>query len=172
MSLWRPGGHLTLAVVNDQHITAIATIAQDVLLLLSAGLIAWYLIETRKMRKAAEAQVEAAFRPAIIISQKGSLDASPTLENIGNGPALEVRLTMTDSSYSESVAFLRLNDPRELKMPGMKPVYEAGSRSETSGRPAVTRIICRYRSLSGKSYSSTSVFTPDSPEFVTSFGAD
>jgi hypothetical protein len=43
--------------VNDQHITAIATIVQDVLLFLSAILIAWYLLETRKMRKAAEDQV-------------------------------------------------------------------------------------------------------------------
>jgi hypothetical protein len=43
--------------VNDQHITAIATIVQDVLLFLSAFLIAWYLLETRKMRKAAEDQV-------------------------------------------------------------------------------------------------------------------
>jgi hypothetical protein len=43
--------------VNDQHITAIATIVQDVLLFLSAGLIGWYLYETKKMRKAAENQV-------------------------------------------------------------------------------------------------------------------
>jgi len=44
--------------VNDQHVTAIATIVQDALLLLSAVLIFWYLRETRKMRKAAQDQVE------------------------------------------------------------------------------------------------------------------
>lgn len=43
--------------MNDQHITAIATIVQDVLLSLSAVLIGWYLWETRKMRQAAEEQV-------------------------------------------------------------------------------------------------------------------
>jgi hypothetical protein len=43
--------------VNDQHVSAIATIIQDVLLFLNAALIAWYLWETRKMRKAAEGQV-------------------------------------------------------------------------------------------------------------------
>src|SRR6266581_3669062 len=45
---------LHLRTVSDQHITAVATIVQDVLLLLSAGLIGWYLWETRKMRIAAE----------------------------------------------------------------------------------------------------------------------
>ncbi len=63
--------------MNDQHITALATIVQDFLLLSSAILIAWYLCETRKMRKAAEAQVEAAFRPALIVWHGGSLEESP-----------------------------------------------------------------------------------------------
>jgi hypothetical protein len=159
-------------VVNDQHITAIATIVQDFCLLLSTGLVAWYLYETRTMRKAAEAQVEAAFRPAVIVRHEGSLETAPTLENIGNGPALEVSWTMSDSDYSERVAFLQQNHRKELGMPGMKPVYEAGARAESGGRPAVVRIKCSYRSLSGKRYSSTSVFTLTSPEFVTTFGDD
>ena len=43
--------------MNDQHVTAIAIIVQDMLLFLSAILIGWYLWETRKMRQAAEKQV-------------------------------------------------------------------------------------------------------------------
>jgi len=44
--------------VNDQHVTPVATLVQDALLLLSAVLIFWYLWETRKMRKAAQQQVD------------------------------------------------------------------------------------------------------------------
>lgn len=44
--------------MNDQHVSAIAMIVQDGLLLVSTGFIFWYLWETRKMRKAAEKQVE------------------------------------------------------------------------------------------------------------------
>jgi hypothetical protein len=156
--------------VNDQHIVAIATIVQDVLLLASAGLIAWYLHETRKMRKAAEAQVEAAFRPAVIVWHGGSLESSPTLENIGNGPAMEVNWALSDSDLSGNLAFLPKDQRRQMGMPGIKPVYEAGSRAESSGRSSVVCIKCSYRSLSGKQYFSTSTFSLDSAQFVTTFG--
>jgi hypothetical protein len=159
-------------LVNDQHIIAIATIVQNFLLLASAVLIAWYLHETRKMRKAAEAQVEAAFRPAVIVWHEGSLEESPTLENIGNGPAMEVSWTMSDSNFFGNFAFLPQDQRRQLGMPGMKPVYEAGSRAESSGRSNVVYIKCSYRSLSGKHYFSTSTFSSDSPRFVTTFGND
>jgi hypothetical protein len=155
--------------VNDQHIVAIATIVQDVLLLASAGLIAWYLHETRKMRKAAEAQVEAAFRPAVIVWHEGSLESSPTLENIGNGPAMEVSWALSDSNFSGNLAFLPKDQRRQLGMPGMKPVYEAGSRAESSGRSSAACIKCSYRSLSGKQYFSTSTFALDSAQFITTF---
>jgi hypothetical protein len=158
--------------VNDQHITAIATIVQDFLLLASAVLIAWYLYETRKMRKAAEAQVESSFRPAVIVWHVGSLEESPTLENIGNGPAMEVSWTMSDSDLSGNIEFLQPDHREHLGMPGMKPVYEAGSKAESSGRSSVVCIKCSYRSLSGKHYFSTSTFSLDSSRFVTTFGND
>jgi hypothetical protein len=93
--------------VSDQHITAIATIVQDFLLLASAGLIAWYLWETRKMRKAAEnqvarsqelvaaaqrqvdaslEQVEAGSRPAVVAKAGPGSLARPFLVNIGKWP--------------------------------------------------------------------------------------
>jgi hypothetical protein len=43
--------------MSDQHVIACAMIFQDVLLLINAGLIAWYLWETHKLRLAAEDQV-------------------------------------------------------------------------------------------------------------------
>ena len=63
--------------MNDQHIIVIATIAQDCLLLASAILIAWYLFETKKMRKAAEAQVETAFRAGGHCLARGLAGESP-----------------------------------------------------------------------------------------------
>lgn len=48
---------LNLRTVNYQYITAIATVLQDFLLLVSGVLIGWYLYETRKMRQAAEKQI-------------------------------------------------------------------------------------------------------------------
>jgi hypothetical protein len=59
--------------VNDQHITAVATIVQDLLLLASAFLIAWYLYETRKMRKAAQEQVKES--QALVVAAQKQLDA-------------------------------------------------------------------------------------------------
>jgi hypothetical protein len=158
--------------VNDQHITAIATVVQDFLLLASAVLIACYLYETRRMRKAAEAQVEAAFRPAVIVLHVGSLESSPTLENIGNGPAMEISWALSDSDFSGNVAFLQPDHREYLGIPGMKPLYEAGSRAESSGRSSLACIKCSYRSLSGKRYFSISTFSLDSPQFVTTFEND
>jgi hypothetical protein len=158
--------------VNDQHITVIATIVQDFLLLASAILIAWYLFETQKMRKAAEAQVETAFRPAVIVRHVGSLESPPTLENIGNGPAIEVSWALSDSDLSGKIQLLQLDHQEQMGMPGMKPVYEAGSRAQSSGRSDLVCIKCSYRSLSGKRYFSTSTFSPDSPQFVTTFEND
>jgi hypothetical protein len=154
--------------VNDQHITAVATIVQDFLLLGSAGLVGWYLCETRKMRKAAEAQVEAAFRPAVIVWHRGSLEKSPTLENIGNGPAMEVSWTLSDSDLSGNIEFIQPDHREELGMPGMRPVYEAGARAESSGRSSAVCIRCSYRSVSGKHYFSTSTFSLNSARFVPS----
>jgi hypothetical protein len=59
--------------VNDQHITAVATIVQDFLLLASGFLIAWYLLETRKMRKAAEEQVKES--QALVVAAQKQLNA-------------------------------------------------------------------------------------------------
>jgi hypothetical protein len=62
--------------------------------------------------------------------------------------------------------------PQELRLPGMKPIYEAGSRAESSGRSHVVRIECSYRSLSGRHYRSSSTYDCDRPQFVTRFTDD
>ncbi|MGA8150433.1 MAG: hypothetical protein WB952_05745 [Terriglobales bacterium] len=117
----------TYGPVNDQHITAIATIAQDVLLFLSASLIGWYLWETRKMRKAAEGQViksqdlveaaqrqvdasleqvEAGSRPAVVAKAGPGSLAAPFLVNIGNGPAIELKWSVSNSNHAGTIPYL------------------------------------------------------------------
>jgi len=153
--------------MTDQHITAIATIVQDVLLLVSAGLIGWYLYETRKMRKAAERQVEATFRPAVVITHSGQTDRNPHIENIGNGPALEVRWRLVNSELTGTLPQLLPHQPTELPFGGVKPLYNAGLRVGPDTETAT--IDCSYRSLSGLPYSSRSTYNLGRFEFVTTF---
>jgi hypothetical protein len=174
--------------VNDQHVTAIATIVQDVLLLASAGLIAWYLWETRKMRKASESQVsksqelveaaqrqivasleqvEAAFRPAVVARDPGNVNMSPSLENIGNGPAIEVRWSIPDSNWRGLIPCLQSGQPHgvQLNVGGMKALYNAGLASGNN----IASIECSYRSLSGRWYSSSCAYDFERSQFVCTF---
>lgn len=103
--------------MNDQHVIALAAIIQCVLLFANAFLIAWYLLETRRLRKAAQDQVaksqnqisaayeqvealqrqtaiaqyqlEAQVRPALTVIRRGT---TLHVVNIGNGPALNLQL--------------------------------------------------------------------------------
>jgi hypothetical protein len=177
---------LHLRAVNDQHITAIATIVQDVLLLLSAGLIGWYLLETRKMRKAAEdqvfksqelvaaaqrqvdaslAQVEAASRPAVVATAKGGLMEPPVLENIGNGPAINVRWSIPNSKLGGIIPYLEPHVPRVLPIGGKKPLFEAALKTT----PNAASIECAYTSLSGWFYSSSNDYDFDGDRFNAKF---
>ena len=80
--------------MNDQHVSALCAIWQTVLLALNAVLIGWYLLETQGIRKSSQKQVEASFRPAVIVKHDGSTSSLPELENIGNGPAMDVKWTL------------------------------------------------------------------------------
>jgi len=172
--------------VNDQHITAIATIVQDILLLLSAVLIFWYLWETRKMRKAAEnqvsksqelvsaaqrqinaslEQVESTWRPAIVAKTRGSTMAAPMLENIGNGPALDVKWSLSNSDVGGVIPYMEPKAPQGLPIDGLQPLFEAALKTT----PNSASIDCTYRSLSGWSYSSTSAYDFAGDQFRTTF---
>jgi hypothetical protein len=140
--------------MTDQCVTAIAAVAQDVILLLTAGLIAGYLWETRKLRIVGQQQVEAQYLPAVVVrGESGQI----CLLNIGNGPALGIEW--------------------RLKDPGTKPVFSEStmpgdhilSYLEADGKPKTTflepallvnrELHCLYRSISGQQYVSVSTFT-------------
>jgi hypothetical protein len=154
--------------VNDQHITAIAIIVQDVLLFASAGLIAWYLYETRKMRKAAEEQVrqsqalvsasqeqlEAQIRPAVVARRHPELMRT-ILVNEGKGIAVDLQLTVADigtpTDWNSSVSF-----PSPMNGCPLGLGVDLGdSDTHVAAHGFFNRkaLQIRYRSLSGKGYS-------------------
>ena len=92
-------------------IAALAGVGQVLLLSVTAFFVYRYLQETKHLRIAAQRQVEAAFRPAIIIKHEGSLENIPTLENIGNGPAMEVSWSLSDSDFSGDIPFVQAHQP-------------------------------------------------------------
>jgi hypothetical protein len=179
---------LNLRAVSDSHITAIAMIAQDFLLFISACLVGWYLLETRKMRKAAEKQVsksqelvnaaqkqlaaslvqtEAQIRPALAVRLQGGIQ----LQNVGNGTALNVAFSLLDDLAGEVNWAPRLNIGSEVVAPYLE-------RGEDPDRGAVladrrfgpeTGLQLRYQSLSGKKYASLITFGRDGRVIRTRF---
>jgi hypothetical protein len=137
--------------VNDQHITAIATIVQDILLFLSACLVGWYLWETRKMCKAAEAQVEAQIMPAIVVRPGGDRDLA--LVNAGKGPALHIKLSQTERGSRGKRDLDRLVDEIGFVEPGA-PAWPTGIRTQGAGINVLNgrSLQCEYTSLSGRTY--------------------
>jgi hypothetical protein len=158
--------------VNYQCITAIAMVVQDVLLLASAVLIACYLYETRRMRKAAEAQVtesqalvkasveqaEAQIRPAVAVQVRNAPE-SLLLVNVGKGPAFNLivspavrgaegsRECSERERFDVGISFLGAGADgftgiRTQPHPGLAGVPVLNGRS----------LQCQYTSLSGRTY--------------------
>jgi hypothetical protein len=158
--------------VNYQNIMLAATIVQDILLLVSAFLIACYLYETRRMRKAAEKQVtesqalvtasdeqlEAQIRPAVVVQVRNAPE-SLLLVNVGKGPALNLTVSPAKrgapgsrecadlETFDVPIKFLAAGGDgftgiRTQRQPGLAGVPVLDGRS----------LQCQYTSLSGRTY--------------------
>jgi hypothetical protein len=164
-------GTLHCLPVTDQHITAVATIVQDILLFASAVLIGWYLCETRKMRLAAEkqvsksqelvdaaqkqlaaslAQTEAQIRPALAVGLQGGVQ----LQNVGNGTAFNVAVSVIDDLAREINWAPRLNVLSEVVASYLEPGEDSDRRAVLADRQfgPDTGLQLRYQSLSGRKY--------------------
>jgi hypothetical protein len=173
--------------VNDQHITAVATVVQDVLLILSAGLIGWYLYETTKMRKATEnqvgksqelveaaqlqlaaglAQTEAQIRPAVAVRLQGGIQ----LQNVGNGTAVNVALSLVDLD-GEINWELSPNLQSEIAASYLERGEDPNRRATLADQQFGPRrgLQLRYQSLSGKKYASLVTFGMDGRVIRTRF---
>ncbi len=150
--------------------TAVAALAgvSQVLVLIVTALFVWrYLKETEKLRLAAQAQVEATFRPAVVALSGGSLESNPKLENIGNGPAMNLEWFLVDGELKGKLPIMRMHKPEELPFGGVRPLYNAAS---AMGRNQTTATIeCSYRSLSGHRYTSTCTYNCERFHFITTF---
>jgi hypothetical protein len=162
---------LRLRTVNSQWVIAIATMVQDVLLLASAVLVAWYLYETRKMRRAAEAQVtesqalvkasreqlEAQAKPALIARLQQNSHVVELI-NIGSGPALHVEFMTVPRGSSKGenitglgfdhIAFLEPKQTQLTHVRSREPDVPGTVFLDSSSRS----LRCEYRSLSGCVY--------------------
>ena len=134
------------------------------LLALNACLIAWYLHETRRTRKAAEKQVdvgqqqlEAQTKPALIARLPENSQLVELL-NIGSGPALHLefmsvprgsiaRENLTGLGF-DRIVFLEPKQTRGLHVRTREPEIPATVWLDSSSRS----LRCEYRSLSGRTY--------------------
>jgi hypothetical protein len=142
-----------------QCVTAIATIIQDFLLLISAVLVAGYLVETRRLRIASQkqvdisqAQLEAQIRPALVVRMRGTLHVA----NVGAGSALNV--TLMEAGAADQIAWdAQFKSGTRLEGITIAPANEedSGLRDQGSARPP---LHLKYESLSGKVYASVIEF--------------
>jgi hypothetical protein len=111
-------------------------------------------------------QVEATFRPAVVAKVGPTSFAPLFLVNIGNGPAIEVRWSIPDSRWAGTISYLEpRREPTELNVGGIKALQEAAVKAS----PSAAGIECSYRSLSGRSYSSSNAFDFQNGRFSTTF---
>jgi hypothetical protein len=166
--------------MNDQHVIAYAMIFQDVLLAISAALIAWYLWETRKLRQAAEDQVtksqsqisaayeqveairhqaaiaqsqlEAQIRPALtLIGNNNSL----LILNVGSGPALNLQLVKgRNQTVLSASAPVTTTFGIRAKGSCIAPSHtvDTGASVGSIGQISGEDVQLVYESLSGKKY--------------------
>jgi hypothetical protein len=166
--------------MNDQHVIACAMIFQDVLLLINAVLIAWYLWETHRLRQAGEDQVtksqrkisatyeqveamrqqvaiaqdqrEAQIRPALTVIGKG---ATLWVVNIGSGPALNLQLV---KGKNQTVLAASSSVVTTFGMRVKGSCVASGESQDTNetvgsiGQLSGEDLQLVYESLSGKKY--------------------
>jgi len=161
--------------MNDQHVIAQAAIVQVLLLAANAVLIAWYLWETRKLRRAAQDQVaqsqaqvdamrqqvaiaqdqrEAQVRPALTVIGKGT---TLHVVNVGNGPALNLQLVkgrdqapFSASSQVDTNFGMRLRG--SFVAPGESEAKDTNEKVGAIGQLGGEDLQLIYESLSGKRY--------------------
>ena len=136
----------------------------------NVALIAWYLHETIKMRRAAEKQVavsrqqlEGAAKPALIARLQENSHVVE-LVNIGSGPALHLEfMTVPKGSVSKEgitglgydrIAFLESKQTRVTHVRSREPDIPGTFFLDSSSRS----LRCEYRSLSGCVYFSVFSF--------------
>jgi len=125
-------------------------------LAVNAGFVWMYLQETKKIRIASEAQLEAQIRPALtlVVPDQESLWVS----NIGSGSALNLRLVRTKVELVDWEAESNFGDwAKGAAVPVDQRLY-TGAMVGFVGNLQGERLHLIYESLSGKMYASVVTF--------------
>jgi len=85
------------------------------------------------------------------------------MENIGNGPAMQVRWSLRNSDFAGTISQLRPGKLEEMPFPDAQPLWNA------AGNGMIAVVECSYQSLSGRKYSSKTEYDLDKVKIITSF---
>ncbi len=145
--------------------TMLAAWAQVVVLIVTARFVWRYLQETERLRKTAQEQVEASqrqvtaayeqlegqIRPAIVVRHGAVLGRGLRLFNVGEGPALHIRLSPTERGSARQ---LGLDLMCEVGFIEVDASFDTGILAKGGGITALNgrSLQCEYTSLSGRTY--------------------
>ena len=156
---------LTLRGMNDQHVIAIATAVQVVLLVANGILVYLYLRATqqiakmnREQVKVSQLQLEAQIKPALVARLQNDSHVVE-LVNIGSGPALHVKFVVVPKGSTmwqdvcglggyDQIAFLESKQTWLTHVRTRKPDVAGTFILDSSS----ASLRCDYKSLSGRTY--------------------
>jgi hypothetical protein len=121
-----------------------------------------YVGYTKQIAQEAVSQSEAGFKPALIAISGGSTGANCKLRNVGKGPALDVEWHITGSQQKGLFSCIEasINSGEMVHSNDHTLVNAALQNLQTQGKEQ-TSIVCSYHSVSGKRYTSESLYAPD-----------
>jgi hypothetical protein len=134
----------------------VAQIVSSVIGILGFGALVFYAIDTRKLRLAAQEQVEAAIIPCVLITadpQKLGTEGAIKIENIGAGPALNVRWAFWKNLSWNSLPAIEAKKSRSAPFL-LKDILNNDKV-----------VVCEFESLSGSKYRTFSTIPEDTEHF-------
>lgn len=164
-------------------------VAQTFTLVVTGGIVFWYTWETAQLRRMARSQLEqqmrqleaqmeqteTSIRPFVVFLAQRDRDASVLLENVGMGPALNVRLL--DAIINPEEQSMRINVHFPDQIPILRPGEQARVRvmSRVGEHPfgdffsahidpqyttKTVSVVVQYENIQMKSYSVEQVVQP------------
>jgi hypothetical protein len=132
-----------------------------------------YVGYTRRISEEAVRQTEASFKPAIIAIPTERGDKDCTLRNVGKGPAMDVEWQIMGTNQKGRFSCVEAGaDSPPMHPSNLEALVNAALKSPSKNDVA---IVCSYKSISGKQYTSVSKHVvsdhgPETDRFDTTFG--
>ena len=113
-----------------------------------------YVGYTNQIATEARNQTEASFKPAIIAIASRSTDGQSKLRNVGKGPAMDVEWQIAHTSYNGRFSCIEAGNDSPEMHPSNLAALATGALKSPGKEDAA--IVCTYKSLSGRRYTSIS----------------